>query len=162
MPCLYPLFQCDSTESELWDQLVIGAYPANTTVVEFGRDDTRDVLLNVPSTHEIDGNIYDVVGYEISSVSNVPLGLDVNLATGDVIAGGDVHCLEFTGTAMQEGIYDLDVVGVLYLGILGLRPRHHHDAPFGDAECDRNRRMCLSLSRQLRPAGHHRHWKLPL
>ena len=119
VPCLYPLFQCDSTESALWDQLVIGAYPANTTVVEFGRDDTRDVLLNVPSTHEIDGNIYDVVGYEISSVSNVPLGLDVNLATGDVIAGGDVHCLEFTGTAMQEGIYDLDVVGVLYLGILG-------------------------------------------
>ena len=119
VPCLYPLFQCDSTESALWDQLVIGAYPANTTVVEFGRDDTRDVLLNVPSTHEIYGNIYDVVGYEISSVSNVPVGLDVNLATGDVIAGGDVHCLEFTGTAMQEGIYDLDVVGVLYLGILG-------------------------------------------
>ena len=119
VPCLYPLFQCDSTESALWDQLVIGAYPANTTVVEFGRDDTRDVLLNVPSTHEIDGNIYDVVGYEISSVSNVPVGLDVNLATGDVIAGGDVHCLEFTGTAMQEGIYDLDVVGVLYLDILG-------------------------------------------
>ena len=119
VPCLYPLFQCDSTESALWDELVIGAYPANTTVVEFGRDDTRDVLLNVPSTHEIDNNIYDVVGYEITSVSNVPVGLDVNLATADVIVGGDVHCLEFTGTAMQEGIYDINVVGVLYLDILG-------------------------------------------
>lgn len=119
VPCLYPLFQCDSTESTLWDELVIGAYPANTTVVEFGRDDTRDVLLNVPSTHEIDNNIYDVVGYEITSVSNVPVGLDVNLAPDDVIVGGDVHCLEFTGTAMQEGIYDINVVGVLYLDILG-------------------------------------------
>lgn len=119
VPCLYPLFQCDSTESALWDELVIGAYPANTTVVEFGRDDTRDVLLNVPSTHEIDNNIYDVVGYEITSVSNVPVGLDVNLAPDDVIVGGDVHCLEFTGTAMQEGIYDINVVGVLYLDILG-------------------------------------------
>lgn len=119
VPCLYPLFQCDSTESALWDELVIGAYPANTTVVEFGRDDTRDVLLNVPSTHEIDNNIYDVVGYEITSVSNVPVGLDVNLAPDDVIVGGDVHCLEFTGTAMQEGIYDINVVGVLYLNILG-------------------------------------------
>ena len=119
VPCLYPLFQCDSTESALWDELVIGAYPANTTVVEFGRDDTRDVLLNVPSTHEIDNNIYDVVGYEITSVSNVPVGLEVNLAPADVIEGGDVHCLEFTGTAMQEGIYDINVNGVLYLDILG-------------------------------------------
>ena len=119
VPCLYPLFRCDSTESALWDELVIGAYPANTTVVEFGRDDTRDVLLNVPSTHEIDNNIYDVVGYEITSVSNVPVGLDVNLAPDDVIEGGDVHCLEFTGNAMQEGIYDINVLGVLYLDILG-------------------------------------------
>lgn len=119
VPCLYPLFQCDSTESALWDELVIGAYPANTTVVEFGRDDTRDVLLNVPSTHEIDNNIYDVVGYEITAVSNVPVGLDVNLSPADVIDGGDVHCLEFAGTAMQEGIYDIHVDGVLYLDILG-------------------------------------------
>lgn len=119
VPCLYPLFQCDSTQSALWDQLVIGAYPANTTVVEFGRDDTRDVLLNVPSTHEIDGNIYNVVGYEITSVENVPVGLDVNLGFGDVIDGGEVHCLAFTGTAMQEGIYDIDITGTLYLDILG-------------------------------------------
>lgn len=119
VPCLYPLFQCDSTESALWDQLVIGAYPANTTVVEFGRDDTRDVLLNVPSTHTIDGNIYDVVGYEVATVENVPVGLDVNLETGDVIGGGEVHCLAFSGTAMQEGIYDLDITGTLYMNILG-------------------------------------------
>lgn len=119
VPCLYPLFQCDSVESAIWDELVIGAYPANTTVVEYGRDDTRDVLLNIPSTHEIDGNIYEVVHYEVTGISDVPVGLDVNLSVGDSIAGGDVHCLDFSGTALSEGIYTVTIDGILRMDILG-------------------------------------------
>ena len=56
-----PLFQCDSVTSDVWDELVIGIYPTNTSVVEYGRS-TQDILLSIPSTHEIDGNIYDVIG----------------------------------------------------------------------------------------------------
>lgn len=119
VPCLYPLFQCDSVESAIWDELVIGAYPANTTVVEYGRDDTRDVLINIPSTHEIDDNIYDVVHYEVTGISDVPVGLDVNLSVGDSIAGGDVHCLDFSGTALSEGIYTVTIDGTLRMDILG-------------------------------------------
>ena len=119
VPCLYPLFQCDSVESAIWDELVIGAYPANTTVVEYGRDDTRDVLINIPSTHEIDDNIYDVVHYEVTGISDVPVGLDVNLSVGDSIAGGDVHCLDFSGTALSEGIYTVTIDGILRMDILG-------------------------------------------
>ena len=119
VPCLYPLFQCDSVESAIWDELVIGAYPANTTVVEYGRDDTRDVLINIPSTHEIDDNIYDVVHYEVTGISDVPVGLDVNLSVGDSIAGGDVHCLDFSGTALSEGVYTVTIDGILRMDILG-------------------------------------------
>jgi hypothetical protein len=99
--------------------LVIGAYPANTTVVEYGRDDTRDVLINIPSTHEIDDNIYDVVHYEVTGISDVPVGLGVNLSVGDSIAGGDVHCLDFSGTALSEGIYTVTIDGTLRMDILG-------------------------------------------
>jgi hypothetical protein len=119
VPCLYPLFRCDSVESAIWDELVIGAYPANTTVVEYGRDDTRDVLINIPSTHEIDDNIYDVVHYEVTGISDVPVGLGVNLSVGDSIAGGDVHCLDFSGTALSEGIYTVTIDGTLRMDILG-------------------------------------------
>ena len=119
VPCLYPLFQCDSVESTIWDELVIGAYPANTTVVEYGRDDTRDVLINIPSTHEIDDNIYEVVHYEVTGISDVPVGLDVNLLVGDSIEGGDVHCLDFSGTALAEGIYTVTIDGILRMDILG-------------------------------------------
>lgn len=117
--CTYPLFQCDSVTSDVWDELVIGIYPANNSVVEYGRSDTRDILLNIPSTHEIDGNIYDVIGFEVNSVSNVPTGLTINIAESDVVNGSDVHCIEFAEHALEEGIFDLDIAGTLYMDILG-------------------------------------------
>ena len=117
--CSYPLFNCDSVTSDIWDELVIGIYPANTSVVEYGRSDTRDILLNIPSTHEIDGNIYDVIGFEVNSVSNVPTGLTINIAESDVVNGSDVHCLEFAEYALEEGVFDLDIAGTLYMDILG-------------------------------------------
>jgi hypothetical protein len=117
--CSYPLFQCDSVTSDVWDELVIGIYPANTSVVEYGRSDTRDILLNIPSTHEIDGNIYDVIGFEVNSVANVPTGLTINIAESDVVNGSDVHCIEFTEYALEEGVFDLDIAGTLYMDILG-------------------------------------------
>ena len=86
-------------------------------------------------------------------MSNVPVGLDVNLAPADVIVGGDVHCLEFTGTALQEGIYDINVSG-FFTRHLGERTDHghHHDAPSrGDAQCDWNRGLRLSLSHNYDP-----------
>ena len=117
--CSYPLFQCDSVTSDVWDELVIGIYPANTSVVEYGRSDTRDILLNTPSTHEIDGNIYDVIGFEVNSVSNVPTGLTINIEASDVVDGGEVHCIEFAEYALEEGVFDLDISGTLYMDILG-------------------------------------------
>ena len=117
--CSYPLFQCDSVTSDVWDELVIGIYPANTSVVEYGRSDTRDILLNIPSTHEIDGNIYDVIGFEVNSVSNVPTGLTINIEASDVVDGGEVHCIEFAEYALEEGVFDLDITGTLYMDILG-------------------------------------------
>jgi hypothetical protein len=105
--------------SDVWDELVIGIYPANTSVVEYGRSDTRDILLNIPSTHEIDGNIYDVIGFEVNSVSNVPTGLTINIAESDVVNGSDVHCIEFAEYALEEGVFDLDIAGTLYMDILG-------------------------------------------
>lgn len=119
VPCAYPLFSCDSAGSALWDGLDIGAYPANTSVVEYGRSDTRDILLNVPATHEIDGNIYDVIEYVISDVSGVPTGLTANYAAGDVITGSEVACFSFEGNALQEGVFDVVVNGTLYMDILG-------------------------------------------
>ena len=119
LTCFYPLFNCDSTESDVWNELVIGIYPATASVVEYGRSDTRDVLINIPETHEIDGNVYEVLEYEVTGISNVPTGLDVNLNEGDFIAGGDAHCLAFSEYALEEGIYDLDIAGILYMDILG-------------------------------------------
>lgn len=119
VPCAYPLFSCDSAGSALWDGLDIGAYPSNTSVVEYGRSDTRDILLNVPATHEIDGNIYDVIEYVISDVSGVPTGLTANYAAGDVITGSEVACFSFEGNALQEGVFDVVVNGTLYMDILG-------------------------------------------
>ena len=117
--CRYPLFQCDSTSSELWDELVVGIYPANTSAVEYGRSDARDILVNIPATHGIDENTYDVVQFEINSIENVPPGLISNLAAGQIIDGGEVFCLDFSEYANQEGVYMMSVEGTLYLDILG-------------------------------------------
>jgi len=75
--------------------------------------------LNVPATHEIDGNIYDVIEYVISDVSGVPTGLTANYAAGDVITGSEVACFSFEGNALQEGVFDVVVNGTLYMDILG-------------------------------------------
>lgn len=119
LTCFYPLFNCDSTESDVWNELVIGVYPATASVVEYGRSDTRDILINIPETHEIDGNIYEVIEYEVTGIANIPTGLEMNLEVGDIIAGGDAYCLGFSEYALEEGIYDLDIDGTLYMNILG-------------------------------------------
>lgn len=119
LTCFYPLFSCDSTASDVWNELVIGVYPATASVVEYGRSDTRDILINIPETHEIDGNIYEVIEYEVTGIANIPTGLEMNLEVGDIIAGGDAYCLGFSEYALEEGIYDLDIDGTLYMNILG-------------------------------------------
>lgn len=119
LTCFYPLFSCDSTESDVWNELVIGVYPATASVVEYGRSDTRDILINIPETHEIDGNIYEVIEYEVTGIANIPTGLEMNLEVGNIIAGGDAYCLGFSEYALEEGIYDLDIDGTLYMNILG-------------------------------------------
>lgn len=117
--CSYPLFQCDSISSNIWDELVIGVYPATTSAVEYGRADTRDILMNVPATHEINNNTYDVLQFEITAIENVPPGLDLNLTPGDIVGGSEVYCLEFSEYAIAEGVYDLTISGTLFMDVLG-------------------------------------------
>lgn len=117
--CSYPLFTCDSTTSHVWDELVIGIYPANTSVIEYGRADTRDILLSIPETHTIDGNEYQTIGFEVEEITNVPPGLALNLNEGDVIESSDVHCIQFSEYALQEGVFDLEVSGTLFMDVLG-------------------------------------------
>ena len=117
--CSYPLFNCDSISSSVWDELVIGIYPANTSVVEYGRADTRDILLSIPETHTIDGNEYQTIGFEVAEITNIPPGLALNLSEGDVIESSDVHCLQFDEYALQEGVFDLGVSGTLFMDVFG-------------------------------------------
>ena len=80
--------------------------------------------LKVPATLELldnggTANVYNVAYFEIDSIQGVPPGLTLNYQVGDTLTGGMVHCLEWSGSAVLSGRYDLRISGSYYVPVFG-------------------------------------------
>jgi len=117
--CSYELFSCANTGDPVWNSIILGVYPASTSEIQYGLTWDRDVLLNVPNFYEYQGNMYDVVGFDVNGVSGVPEGLTIDIASGDQVVYNDQACLGLSGDVLQEGSYTLEISGTLLLSILG-------------------------------------------
>ena len=117
--CSYELFSCANTGDPVWNSIILGVYPASTTEIQYGLTWDRDILLNVPNFYEYQGNMYDVVGFDVSGVSGVPEGLTIDIASGDQVVYNNQACLGLSGDVLQEGSYTLEISGTLLLSILG-------------------------------------------
>lgn len=117
--CSYELFSCANTGDPVWNSIILGVYPASTTEIQYGLTWDRDILLNVPDFYEYQGNMYDVVGFEVNGVSGVPEGLTIDIAAGDQVAYNNQACLGLSGDVLLEGSYTLEISGTLLLSILG-------------------------------------------
>lgn len=117
--CSYDLFSCANTGDPVWNSIILGVYPASTTEIQYGLTWDRDILLNVPDFYEYQGNMYDVVGFEVNGVSGVPEGLTIDIAAGDQVAYNNQACLGLSGDVLLEGSYTLEISGTLLLSILG-------------------------------------------
>ena len=117
--CSYELFSCANTGDPVWNSIILGVYPASTTEIQYGLTWDRDILLNVPDFYEFQGNMYDVVGFEVNGVSGVPEGLTIDIAAGDQVAYNNQACLGLSGDVLLEGSYTLEISGTLLLSILG-------------------------------------------
>jgi hypothetical protein len=117
--CSYELFSCANTGDPVWNSIILGVYPASTSEIQYGLTWDRDILLNVPNFYEYQGNMYDVVGFDVSGVSGVPEGLTIDIASGDQVVYNNQACLGLSGDVLQEGSYTLEISGTLLLSILG-------------------------------------------
>lgn len=117
--CSYELFSCANTGDPVWNSIILGVYPASTSEIQFGLTWDRDILLNVPNFYEYQGNMYDVVGFDVNGVSGVPEGLTIDIASGYQVVYNDQACLGLSGDVLQEGSYTLEISGTLLLSILG-------------------------------------------
>ena len=117
--CSYELFSCANTGDPVWNSIILGVYPASTSEIQYGLTWDRDILLNVPNFYEYQGNMYDVVGFDVNGVSGVPEGLTIDIASGDQVVYNDQACLGLSGDVLQEGSYTLEISGTLLLSILG-------------------------------------------
>ena len=117
--CSYELFSCANTGDPVWNSIILGVYPASTSEIQYGLTWERDVLLNVPNFYEYQGNMYDVVGFDVNGVSGVPEGLTIDIASGDQVVYNNQACLGLSGDVLQEGSYTLEISGTLLLSILG-------------------------------------------
>lgn len=117
--CSYDLFSCANTGDPVWNSIILGVYPASTSEIQYGLTWDRDILLNVPNFYEYQGNMYDVVGFDVSGVSGVPEGLTIDIASGDQVVYNNQACLGLSGDVLLEGSYTLEISGTLLLSILG-------------------------------------------
>ena len=74
--CDYPLFNCDSLGSTVWQDLRSNL-PEDETSIQFGLQWSRELQLNLRNEVVVDGNTYDVVSITVTDVAGLPEGLEL-------------------------------------------------------------------------------------
>ena len=117
--CTYPLFECSAIGDTLWNEIIVGVYPASISERQFGLEWEKDLILNISEIYESEGNTYEVFGFEINTIDGLPIGMNTSLQTGDEIFANQQLCVGLTGAPLEEGDFTLSISGTLTMNILG-------------------------------------------
>ena len=119
--CTYFETSCDFIGSEGWADLAAGVFAEVEVLThEFGVVGDGAFVLSLPEVMEetATGNAFAVMAWNNLAVSGLPNGFALSDAPSSMDPGTQV-CLTYSGTPLEEGVFDIVVSGDLILSVFG-------------------------------------------
>lgn len=119
--CAYFETSCEFIGSEGWADLGAGLFAeAEVLTHEFGVVGNGSLVLSLPEVMEepATGNAFAVMAWNDFTVSGLPNGLVMSEVPSNMDPGTQV-CLTYSGTPLEEGMFDVLVAGELILSVFG-------------------------------------------
>ena len=119
--CIYFETSCAFIGSEGWADLGVGLFAeAELLTHEFGVVGNGALVLSLPEVIEepATGNPFAVMAWNDLTVSGLPNGFVMSNAPSSMDPGTQV-CLTYSGTPVEEGVFDIVVSGDLILSVFG-------------------------------------------
>ena len=113
---------CDfAGASEAWSSLATGIYPEGQQQVVLGDPSVISVVMHLNSglTDAVSGVVFESSGFDPSTVSGLPEGLQL-LTSLDPVLPNAQQCLQFGGTPQEAGVFEVQVEGLLSLSLFDL------------------------------------------
>lgn len=122
--CDYPLFNCESVDDPIWNDMATGLYPADTSYLEVGISSDVSVLLHASETFTVDGTAQTLISLEIDSITDLPPGLTVDASGLPLLLSPDegamsTSCFAIEGVPSDQGTYTITVYSTATIAVFG-------------------------------------------
>ena len=122
--CDYPLFNCESVDDPIWNDMATGLYPADTSYLEVGISSDASVLLHASETFTVDGTAQTLISLEIDSIADLPPGLTLDDPGLPLMLSPDegavsTSCFALEGVPSDQGTYTITVYSTATIAVFG-------------------------------------------
>jgi hypothetical protein len=110
---------CGLVDAEDWPEGSSGLYPTEATTWYLGALPTENWILRTPEVI-YEGNVpYVVSEFVPEMLLNVPVGTVGDLNLNTAVDAGEAMCVEWSGSPIESGVFDVSVTGTLYIHVFG-------------------------------------------
>jgi len=122
--CDYPLFNCESIDDPIWNDMATGLYPADTSYLEVGISSDASVLLHASESFTVDGTAQTLISLEIDSIADLPPGLTLDDPGLPLMLSPDegavsTSCFALEGVPSDQGTYTITVYSTATIAVFG-------------------------------------------
>ncbi|MDA8606974.1 hypothetical protein N9L13_08105 [Flavobacteriales bacterium] len=122
--CDYPLFNCESVDDPIWNDMATGLYPADTSYLEVGISSDASVLLHASESFTVDGTAQTLISLEIDSIADLPPGLTLDDSGLPLMLSPDegavsTSCFALEGVPSDQGTYTITVYSTATIAVFG-------------------------------------------